>query len=34
MSAAMFRSGYPALGRFAAHVDPGISSSFWRRVGA
>ncbi|MDR3474694.1 MAG: FAD-binding oxidoreductase [Devosia sp.] len=28
----MFRSGYPLLDRFAAHVDPGLSSSFWRRM--
>jgi FAD/FMN-containing dehydrogenase len=27
-----FRSGYPLLDRFATHVDPGLSSSFWRRM--
>ncbi len=32
ISATMFRSGHPELDRFAAHVDPGLSSSFWRRV--
>jgi L-gulonolactone oxidase len=32
ISAAMFRAGYPALGAFARHVDPGLSSGFWRRV--
>jgi FAD/FMN-containing dehydrogenase len=29
---AMFRAGYPALAQFANHVDPGMSSTFWRRV--
>lgn len=28
----MFRRGYPNLDRFADHVDPGLGSSFWRRV--
>jgi FAD/FMN-containing dehydrogenase len=30
--AAMFRAGYPNWEDFARHVDPGFSSSFWRRV--
>jgi FAD/FMN-containing dehydrogenase len=33
MSAATFAAGYPSLGRFRRSVDPGFSSSFWRRVG-
>lgn len=32
MSADSFRAGYPDLERFTASVDPGFSSSFWRRV--
>ncbi|BBE71235.1 FAD-binding protein [Oharaeibacter diazotrophicus] len=32
--AAMWRAGYPALDRFVAHLDPAISSDFWRRVSA
>ncbi|MGO9388620.1 FAD-binding oxidoreductase [Rhodoblastus sp.] len=28
----LFASGYPELSTFAAHVDPGMSSTFWRRV--
>ena len=32
LPAAMFRSGYPAAEKFAAHVDPKLSSGFWRRV--
>ena len=28
----LFRSGFPALERFCAFVDPAFSSSFWRRV--
>ena len=32
LSGAMFRAGYPELERFAAQLDPGFSSSFWRRV--
>lgn len=32
MSGAMFRAGYPAWQPFLDHVDPGCSSSFWRRV--
>jgi FAD/FMN-containing dehydrogenase len=34
VSAAMFRAGYPRLAEFARHVDPGMSSAFWRRVSA
>ena len=30
--AEMFRAGYPHWQAFARHVDPGFSSSFWRRV--
>ena len=30
--AAMFQAGYPEWRRFASHVDPALSSSFWRRV--
>jgi FAD/FMN-containing dehydrogenase len=32
MPAAMFRRGYPELDRFVPFIDPGFSSSFWRRV--
>lgn len=32
MPAHMFRKGYPELGRFLAHLDPAMSSDFWRRV--
>jgi L-gulonolactone oxidase len=32
ISAAMFQAGYPALGEFVRHLDPGLSSAFWRRV--
>ena len=32
MSGAVFRASFPAWERFAAHLDPGFSSSFWRRV--
>jgi FAD/FMN-containing dehydrogenase len=32
--AVMFRASYPHWQRFAAQVDPGFSSSFWRRVAA
>jgi len=32
ISAAMFEAGYPRLPEFARHVDPGLSSGFWRRV--
>ncbi|HTX47845.1 MAG TPA: FAD-binding oxidoreductase [Caulobacteraceae bacterium] len=34
IGAAMFRSGYPRLAEFVRHVDPGVSSAFWRRVSA
>ena len=34
MSGASFRAFFPAWERFAAHVDPRFSSSFWRRVTA
>jgi FAD/FMN-containing dehydrogenase len=30
--AAMFAAGYPRLSEFIPHVDPGLSSAFWRRV--
>lgn len=30
--AAMFQAGFPKLQEFRAHVDPGLSSAFWRRV--
>jgi L-gulonolactone oxidase len=29
---AMFQAGYPALERFRPHIDPGMSSTFWRRM--
>ncbi|MBB5047008.1 L-gulonolactone oxidase [Rhodopseudomonas rhenobacensis] len=29
---AMFRAGYPALNQFTPHMDPGMSSTFWRRM--
>ena len=29
---AMFQAGYPGLERFKAHIDPGMSSTFWRRM--
>jgi L-gulonolactone oxidase len=32
ISPEMFRAGYPNRDGFARHVDPGFSSSFWRRV--
>jgi L-gulonolactone oxidase len=32
ISAAMFAAGYPNLPEFTKHLDPGLSSSFWRRV--
>jgi FAD/FMN-containing dehydrogenase len=28
----MFQAGYPRLAEFARHRDPGLTSSFWRRV--
>lgn len=32
MAPAMFRRSFPRLDEFAAHVDPGFSSSLWRRL--
>ena len=32
MQGSTFRSGYPQLDRFLMQRDPGLSSSFWRRV--
>ena len=32
LAPAMFRAGYPALDPFKAHMDPGMSSTFWRRM--
>jgi len=29
---AMFQAGYPALDQFRTHIDPGMSSTFWRRM--
>ncbi|MGD2131246.1 MAG: FAD-binding oxidoreductase [Maricaulaceae bacterium] len=34
MSAEMFKTGYPAWETFAAHIDPGLCSDFWRSVTA
>lgn len=34
MTAAQYRAFYPRLEEFKTFVDPGISSSFWRRVTA
>ena len=34
MSADIFRAAFPNLERFRASVDPGLSSSLWRRLGA
>ena len=33
MSAESFQAYFPAWREFAEHIDPGFSSSFWRRVG-
>ncbi|CAM5762851.1 FAD-binding oxidoreductase [Bosea minatitlanensis] len=33
MSARTFRASFPQWRDFAAHIDPGFSSDFWRRVG-
>jgi hypothetical protein len=33
MSPATFRRSFPRLDEFRAHLDPRLSSSFWRRVG-
>lgn len=32
MSAATFQASFPQWRDFAAHIDPGFSSDFWRRV--
>jgi hypothetical protein len=32
MPAAVFEASFPRWREFAAHVDPGFSSNFWRRV--
>jgi hypothetical protein len=32
MAPAMFRRSFPRLDEFASHVDPGFSSSLWRRL--
>jgi L-gulonolactone oxidase len=32
MSPQTFRQSFPQLDAFRAHVDPGCSSTFWRRV--
>ena len=32
MSKEAFARSYPRLPEFARHLDPGFSSSFWRRV--
>ena len=29
----LFQKGYPGLACFLPHKDPGLSSSFWRRMG-
>lgn len=34
ISAALFQAGFPKWQEFRAHVDPGLSSAFWRRVSA
>jgi FAD/FMN-containing dehydrogenase len=34
MPASMWRAGYPELDRFTRHVDPKLSSDFWKRVSA
>jgi FAD/FMN-containing dehydrogenase len=34
MPASMFHAGYPGIDNFSRYVDPGFSSSFWRRVQA
>lgn len=34
ISAEMFAAGYPRLGEFMTHRDPGLTSAFWRRVAA
>lgn len=32
LPSSMFRAGYPALEQFRSHIDPGMSSTFWRRM--
>jgi FAD/FMN-containing dehydrogenase len=32
LPSAMFQAGYPALEQFRTHIDPGMSSTFWRRM--
>ena len=32
MSAESFHAYFPALEKFSEYIDPGFSSSFWRRV--
>lgn len=32
LPSAMFQAGYPALEQFRPHIDPGMSSTFWRRM--
>ncbi|HPN07625.1 MAG TPA: hypothetical protein PK050_17585, partial [Hyphomonadaceae bacterium] len=32
--AELFQSGFPKWQEFRDHVDPGLSSAFWRRVSA
>jgi FAD/FMN-containing dehydrogenase len=32
MSSATFAASFPRWRDFAAHIDPGFSSDFWRRV--
>jgi FAD/FMN-containing dehydrogenase len=32
LPAAMFRAGYPGLDQFRTRIDPGMSSTFWRRM--
>lgn len=34
MSTAMFADGYPRLAEFVEHIDPNLTSAFWRRVAA
>ena len=34
MPPSVFRSSFPSVNEFARYVDPGASSSFWRRVTA
>ncbi len=34
ISAQLFQDGFPKWQEFRAHVDPGLSSAFWKRVSA